>query len=114
MSRKRRSSETHHDGHETKQRQRMTTYHQNVIFQTTQQKLYDGSKSFFRRLKTPPNVEMINSCCSSMHCGNGVTASCNYCEKDFCSTHLLQCWRCSKTFCPFCSTNSNNDESICL
>lgn len=72
MSLKRKFFEENPDGKDCKQRQRMTTYHLNNIFrmrivhffrffffdkktnsivETTQQKLYEGSKNFFRKLK---------------------------------------------------------------
>ena len=147
MSRKRRLSESHQDSQEMKQRQRMTTYQQNAIFrrcslrliathpsrssglETTQQKLYDGSKTFFRKLKDSTvnhgktmihqeyssiNIAYLNldtrapqlaSCCSSMHCTIPIVANCDYCERHYCLNHLVQCSRCVKTFCPFCSTN---------
>ncbi|CAF0723321.1 unnamed protein product [Rotaria sordida] len=125
MSRKRKFSDNtnnnnnNNDEQNSKQRQRMTNYHQNSIYQTTQQKLYDGSKNFFRKLKDSINNNEIksfpvNSCCSSMHCTIPMVAMCDYCERQYCSNHLTQCSQCNKTYCLFCSTNINNELSICL
>ncbi|CAF3593680.1 unnamed protein product [Adineta steineri] len=110
MSIKRKFSEDNNNEHDNKQRQRMTTYHLNNIFQTTQQKLYDGSKNFFRKLKdsTISNETKslpIISCCSSMHCTIPIVSICDYCEKQYCSNHLTPCLQCNKTYCPYCSTN---------
>ncbi|CAF1122652.1 unnamed protein product [Adineta ricciae] len=119
MSRKRKNSDSNNNEHDNKQRQRMTTYHLNNIFQTTQQKLYDGSKNFFRKLKDAAlnNGTKSNpmvSLCSSMHCTVSIISTCDYCEKQYCSNHLTSCSQCNKTYCPYCSINMNNDSSICL
>jgi len=119
MSRKRKFSEGNNDEQDNKQRQRMTSYHLNSIFQTTQQKLYDGSKNFIRKLKdstinNETKTIQFPSCCSSMHCTKSIVSICDYCEKQYCSNHLTQCSQCNKTYCLYCSTNINNEFSICL
>jgi len=109
MSRKRKISDSYNDRLDIKQRQRMTSYNLNNIFQITQQKLYDGTKNFFRKLKDNEN----KSFCSCMHCTVNIRSACNYCERQFCSNHLIQCEQCEKIYCLFCSTNMNNESSIC-
>ncbi|CAF4464078.1 unnamed protein product [Rotaria socialis] len=96
MSRKRKFSENNNDEQDMKQRHRMTSYHLNSIFQTTQQKLYDGSKNFFRKLNDSTKTNdiepfQVNLCCSSMHCTIPMLSMCDYCEKQYCSNHLMPC-----------------------
>ncbi|CAF1608621.1 unnamed protein product [Rotaria magnacalcarata] len=119
MSRKRKFSENNNDEQDVKQRQRMTSYHLNTIFQTTQQKLYDGSKNFFRKLNDSTKTNdikpfQVNSCCSSLHCTIPMLSMCDYCEKQYCSNHLMPCSQCNKIYCLYCSTNISNELTICL
>jgi hypothetical protein len=63
MSRKRKMSDSYNDGRDSKQRKRITnnifreflSFYMDTrdwfLIETTQQKLYDGTKSFFRKLK---------------------------------------------------------------
>ncbi|CAF1608627.1 unnamed protein product [Rotaria magnacalcarata] len=97
----------------------MTSYHLNTIFQTTQQKLYDGSKNFFRKLNDSTKTNdikpfQVNSCCSSLHCTIPMLSMCDYCEKQYCSNHLMPCSQCNKIYCLYCSTNISNELTICL